>query len=127
MDASGVILNISSIHATQTKLGFSAYAASKSALSAYSRSMSIEWGEGIKVLEIRPAAISTQMLEDGFTSNPAARKALDKLHPSGAIASPAELARQALTLVLHAESFLNGSVIAFDGGISNCLLDPDYL
>lgn len=124
-DAGGTILNVSSIHVDQTKSRFAAYAVSKSALSALTRAMSIEWGDRVRVMELRPAAIATPMLEAGFASRAAARRQLDEYHPTGRIGSPAEIAASARQLIELEAPFLNGAVINADGGISHTLHDPD--
>ncbi len=121
----GTIINVTSVHAVQTKPRFAAYAASKAALSAYSRSMSIEWGDRIRTIELRPAAIATPMLEAGFQDIPDSRKLLDEFHPTREIGDARELAYFILQLVQNKSSFLNGAVINYDGGISSCLKDPD--
>lgn len=123
--AEGAILNISSIHVTQTKRRFGAYSVSKSALSAVTRAMAIEWGDRIRVMELRPAAISTDMLEAGFADQPEARRQLDEYHPTGRIGSPDEIATIACNLINLDAPFLNGAVVNADGGISHTLHDPD--
>lgn len=122
----GTILNISSVHTRQTKRRFGAYSISKSALSATTRSMAIEWGARIRVLELCPAAISTDMLEAGFSGQPESRRLLDSYHPSGRIGTPEEVARIVQQLIELDVAFLNGAVVNVDGGISHMLHDPDF-
>jgi NAD(P)-dependent dehydrogenase (short-subunit alcohol dehydrogenase family) len=43
-ESNGVVVNIGSIHATLTKAGFGAYAATKAALASLTRSMALDWG-----------------------------------------------------------------------------------
>ncbi len=121
----GSILNISSIHVDQTKRRFGAYSISKSALSAVTRAMAIEWGDRIRVMELRPAAISTEMLEAGFVDRQEARRQLNEYHPTGRIGTPAEIARISRQLIELDAPFLNGTVVNTDGGISHMLHDPD--
>jgi NAD(P)-dependent dehydrogenase (short-subunit alcohol dehydrogenase family) len=105
-ESSGSVLNISSIHARQTKKDFSVYATSKAALSGLTRLMSIELGARIRVNALEPAAISTQMLE------------------SNRIGTTEEIANVALFVTSEKCGFLNGASIAVDGGIGNLLHDP---
>lgn len=123
-DSSGSVLNISSIHARQTKKDFSVYATSKAALSGLTRLMSIELGNRIRVNAIEPAAISTQMLEAGFANSPSERKKLDAYHPTKRIGTTDEVAQVALFITSERCGFLNGASIAVDGGIGNLLHDP---
>lgn len=123
-DSSGSVLNISSIHARQTKKDFSVYATSKAALSGLTRIMAIELGNRIRVNAIEPAAISTQMLEAGFKNNHSERKKLDSYHPTKRIGTTDEVAQVALFITSEKCGFLNGASIAVDGGIGNLLHDP---
>jgi NAD(P)-dependent dehydrogenase (short-subunit alcohol dehydrogenase family) len=125
LDSSGgSILNISSVHARQTKKNFSVYATSKAALSALTRLMAIELGDRIRVNAIEPGAISTQMLEEGFRDLPNERKLLNQIQPMGRIGEPGEVAQLALFLTSANAKFINGSTISIDGGIRNQLHDP---
>lgn len=122
----GHVINISSIHSKLTKSEFTSYAASKSALDSVTKSMSIELSpEGILVNGISPAAIHTKMLESGFKNNHEKIKELELLHPSRSIGSPQELSNFIKSIVDLNSKFLSGSVINFNGGISNRLLDPE--
>ncbi len=121
---SGSILNISSIHASQTKKGFSVYATSKAALSALTKLLAIELGSRVRVNAIEPGAISTQMLESGFLTEPEKRRMLDRLQPMERIGEPGEVAKLAMFLTSDSARFINGSAIAIDGGIRNQLHDP---
>ncbi len=120
----GSVINISSIHANLTKKNFTAYATSKSALSGLTKALSVELGHRIRVNAIAPAAISTKMLVSGFKNNPTAFKKLSKLHPVGRIGKPIEVAKLALFLISEDAKFINGAILNLDGGISNCLYDP---
>jgi len=120
----GSIVNISSIHATLTKSDFVAYATSKAALSALTRNMAIDIKSGVRINAIEPAAVSTKMLEDGFAQSQFNLQDLEKFHPIGRIASPAEIANAALFLCSRDASFIHGSCISVSGGIHSCLLDP---
>lgn len=122
--ARGCILNVTSIHAQLTKPGFAAYASSKAALEGLTRALAVELAPHVRVNAIRPAALSTPMLEAGFTSHPEARAALDDHHPAGRIGTPLELARLALWLAADAPPFLTGAVIGLDGAIGSRLHDP---
>jgi len=118
------IINMGSIHADLTKPGFSPYSISKAALAGVSRAMALEFGHRIRIVEVRPAAIATPMLEAGFADDPAARLALDECHPTGRIGEPDEIARTILLLAQADAVFLNGAVVNIDGGISHRLHDP---
>lgn len=121
----GSIINIGSIHAKQTKPKFISYATSKAALKGLTQAMAVDFGKYVRVNIIQPAAISTEMLVDGFRDNPEGLKKLELYHPSGNIGTPEEVARLAVYLAGDSSLFLNGSTIDIDGAIGARLHDPD--
>jgi NAD(P)-dependent dehydrogenase (short-subunit alcohol dehydrogenase family) len=123
-EAGGSVVNISSIHARLTKPQFVAYATSKAALSAMTRSMCLELGQRLRVNAIEPAAIETEMLKQGLVDTEGAYEILKDYHPVGRIGSPNEVARAAVWLCSNESSFTNGACVLVDGGISNALHDP---
>lgn len=120
----GSIVHIGSIHSQLTKPGFTAYATSKAALAGLTRAMAVELGGSVRVNAIEPAAIATPMLEAGFADAPELKAQLEAFHPTGAIGSPADVARAVLFLLDPANSFLNGCVLPLGGGIHSRLHDP---
>jgi len=59
---SGTIINISSIAATLSAPGESAYDASKAALTAFSEAMAVDlWDTGVKVMVVYPGVIDTPL------------------------------------------------------------------
>lgn len=123
-EGAGSILNISSIHANQTKRYFTAYATSKAALSSMTKLLAIELGDRIRVNAIEPGAIATEMLERGFIKTPEKRKLLDDLQPMKRIGTPEEVARLARFLISNEAEFMNGATVQIDGGIKSQLHDP---
>ena len=121
--AKGCVINIASIHAQQTKPGFSAYATSKAGLVGLTKAFSVELGSKIRINAITPAAISTPMLESGFSTDAKSRKKLDAYHPSGEIGTVDDIVSASLYLSM-AGNFVNGVIINIDGGISSRLHDP---
>lgn len=122
----GHIINVTSIHAKQTKKGFSCYAASKAALESITRSFSVELSlRGISINSIAPAAIATKMLFSGFHGETEKLKGLEACHPSNSIGNPSDIAQLIKSITDHKSGFLTGAVIEFNGGISGWLNDPD--
>ena len=120
----GSVINISSIHARLTKKGFLAYATSKAALSALTRSMSLEFGDKFRINCIEPAAIDTKMLREGFDFDETKIENLKNYHPSKKIATTKEIANLVYCIHSCEIPFLQGSCIDVSGGISNLLHDP---
>jgi len=123
--AGGCVVNISSIHARLSKKQFVAYATSKAALSALTRNMAIDLGSKIRINAIEPAAVGTDMLVEGFASEPEKLAQLDECHPLGRIAEPDEIADLAVFLCSARASFLQGCIIPANGGLGGRLFDPD--
>ena len=122
--ARGNVVNIGSIHAKLTKKQFVAYATSKGALETLTRAMALDLAPEIRVNAIAPAATDTPMLREGFRQNIKGYEALRSFHPPGRIASPDEIAQVALFLTSSKANFISGTVLPVDGGIGNCLKDP---
>lgn len=122
--AKGSVINIGSVHAQATKPGFSAYAASKSALHGLTRALALDLGpKNIRVNTLAPAATATPMLKAGFAGNDNAFAALENVHPLQRIAEPDEIARVALFLASNDASFMTGATLYADGGILSRLHD----
>lgn len=122
---SGHVVNVSSIHAKQTKANFTCYAASKSAIEALTRSLALELSQkGISINAVAPAAIATDMLKAGFIDAPEKLHELSSYHPSKSIGTPQEVASFIKAITDHEGGFLTGAVLDIDGGISARLYDP---
>lgn len=120
----GAVVNLSSIHATQTKRQFVAYATSKAALSSLTRNLAVDVGDKIRINAIEPAAVGTEMLLAGFEGKPKEFAELGQFHPVGRIANPKEIAELAVFLCSNKGCFVQGACITMSGGIHACLRDP---
>ncbi len=123
--AQGCVVNISSVHAQVTKPNFVSYATSKAALNGLTQSLAVDLGPKIRINAINPAATATEMLLVGFENNQDAYNELNQMHPIGRIADPDEVANVAVFLASDEASFLTGTCINVDGGISVRLHDPE--
>lgn len=120
----GAIVNISSIHATQTKKEFVAYATTKAALSSMTRNMVLDIGNKIRINAIEPAAIATEMLKAGFDGKEDEYRRLEMFHPLGRVGTPEEVAKLAVFLSSKDAGFVQGACLSASGGIQGCLSDP---
>jgi len=119
---SGNIVNIASIHARMTHRGMFPYAAAKSGVIGLTRSLALDEGpHGIRVNAVSPGYTRTQMVEEYFRRQPdpqrAEREVLD-LHPLERIGTPAEIANVVAFLASDEASFMTGTEVAVDGGLS---------
>jgi len=120
----GSVVNISSVHAINTKPGFICYATSKTALVGLTKAMAVDLGPNVRINAICPGATATPMLLSGFDGKHEEFKQLSKIHPLERIAEPKEIAQVALFLVSKQASFITGASLNVDGGISVRLHDP---
>jgi NAD(P)-dependent dehydrogenase (short-subunit alcohol dehydrogenase family) len=115
----GAVVNMSSFLAV---VGCSypqdAYAASKGAISALTRSLAVQLGpKRIRVNALAPGPILTAHVEQFFPDPEARRVRLDRV-PLGRFGSPEDAAELACFLASDAASWLTGQVVVLDGGIS---------
>ncbi len=118
----GSVVNIGSIHSSQSKKGFLVYATTKGAIKTMTQNLSLELAPDIMVNCIAPAAIDTPMLKAGLSKEEYLQ--LRKFHPADRIGSPVELSKLVYTLC-ERNIFLTGAFIEYDGGISKLLHDPE--
>jgi 3-oxoacyl-[acyl-carrier protein] reductase len=111
----GRIVNIASMQGVCGASCEAAYAASKGGLIALSKSLAAEVGpSGITVNAIAPGPVFTDMLCQDLDEGELAE--LLSLLPVGRWGQPEDIARACLFLLSPQNSFVNGSVLALDGG-----------
>lgn len=120
----GAIVNVASVQGLRSQPNVAAYAASKGAVIALTRTMALDHAQdNIRVNSLCPGSVDTPMLRHsaGLFSpeNPGgALQDWGELHALGRIAQPAEMAQVALFLVSDAASFITGAAIVADGGLT---------
>jgi 3-oxoacyl-[acyl-carrier protein] reductase len=108
----GRIINIASVEGLAGAAGSANYIASKHALIGYTRAIAVEWGRfGITCNAICPGFVDTGM-SAGFDA-----AQLGQRIPAGRLGTADEIARVAAFLAAEESGYLNGSVIAVDGGL----------
>ena len=102
------IINLASIMASRNTIHTTPYAASKGAVAALSRAMSIELAPlGIRVNYLCPGFIETRMI-DPFTRNPQIRKHVVNHTPLRRLGTAEDVARAALFLASDDARFITG-------------------
>ncbi|MFL5809800.1 MAG: SDR family NAD(P)-dependent oxidoreductase [Flavisolibacter sp.] len=107
----GAIVNISSVHAHETTANVVPYAASKGAMEAFIRGVSMEYPPPkLRINCVAPGAVDTPML----WNNPNVKSGAEKVE--GAIGKPEELAAAICFMASDEASYINGTTLVVDGG-----------
>jgi NAD(P)-dependent dehydrogenase (short-subunit alcohol dehydrogenase family) len=109
----GRIVNIASVHAVMPRRGHAHYATAKAGLVMLTQSMATEWAEhNIQVNYVSPGAISTSMTDSE-------RQALlNPIIPAARCGRPDEIAAMVHYLLSDEASYITGSGITVDGGLT---------
>ncbi|WP_019645875.1 SDR family oxidoreductase [Novispirillum itersonii] len=100
--------------------GMAAYAASKAGLLGLTQVIAAEGGpQGIRANVLMPGGTDTPMGR-AVASTPEIRQYVEGLHALKRIAEPEEIARAALFLLSDDASFVTGTALMADGGVSIC-------
>ena len=114
----GSIVNISSI-AGLTGGRTSSYAASKGAVRLLTKSSAIQYaGEGIRCNSVHPGVIETPMTTPMMLNTQERRDLNASRHPLGRVGQPADIAYGVLILASDESSFMTGSELVIDGGLT---------
>lgn len=120
----GVIINITSVHEVVAWSGHSAYAVSKAGLAMLTRTLAQEAGPfGIRVINLAPGAIRTPINAQVWQSKTGLADLRSKT-PLGRIGKPEEVAAMAVMLASDAASYVTGTTVFVDGGMTDY---PDFM
>lgn len=102
--------------------GMSAYAAAKAGLIGFAKALAGELGaQGIRVNALLPGGTDTPMnIAKKPGADPGLQDFVNRLHALKRMAHPEEIARGALFLASEASSFVTGTALLVDGGVSIC-------
>jgi glucose 1-dehydrogenase len=115
----GVILNITSVHETIAWTGYSAYTSSKAGLSMLTKTLAQEAAPyGVRVLAMAPGAIQTDMNKPVWRDPASLADLLGKI-PLARLGQVDEMGRLATVLVSDAASYVTGTTIFADGGMTD--------
>ena len=120
----GVICNLASIHGLQGAPEFSAYAATKGAIIAYTRALAVELAcKGIRINAIAPGMVDVEnnyKVMPGYSMETARETARNKI-PAGFPGEPLDVAKLAVFLCSEDARYIVGQTIVMDGGTTSLM------
>ena len=115
----GSIVNISSVAGLVGGDGSAAYRASKGAVRLFTKSTAIQYAkEGIRANSVHPGVIETPMTTPNLLADEARRRRSADRHPLGRVGQPEDVAYGVLFLASDESSFMTGSELVIDGGLT---------
>ncbi len=117
----GSIINVASFVAlVGCSVPQDAYTASKGGVIALTKSLAVQFGpQRIRTNAIAPGPVETPLLTSWLLANPEAKKRrLDRI-PMGRFGRPEDIVQMALYLASDESTWVNGSVLVVDGGITS--------
>lgn len=121
----GRIVNVASVGGIRGVMNQTAYVATKHAVAGMTKNAALEYGKfNIMTNAIAPGAILTPMVAEAFKQvNPADPKLAEteyaKANPTKRLGIPEEVANVVAFLLSEECSYVNGQILAIDGGESN--------
>ena len=117
----GKIINIASVQTALARPGIAPYTATKGAVANLTKGMATDWARyGLNCNALAPGYFDTP-LNAALVADPAFSDWLEKRTPAGRWGKVEELVGAAIFLSAPASSFVNGTVIYVDGGITASL------
>lgn len=117
----GAIVNISSVHSHATVNGVAPYAASKGGITALTRNMAIDYGPTIRVNSIAPGWVLTPLIQSIFDSYPdpaEQQRQVENRQVMKRIGRPEDIGYAAAFLASDEASFITGTQLFVDGGLT---------
>src|SRR5438045_2058608 len=113
------VLNVASVAGLSATPGVSYYGSAKAAMIQLTKTTAREWGpSGVRVNALAPGWIDTPMSSAPRQNIPGFEEEISRATPLGRFGKPEEVAAAALFLCSEAASFITGSVLVVDGGMT---------
>lgn len=120
--SSGTIINLGSVSGMIGWGGSAVYSASKGAILALTKALAIELAPlSIRVNAVAPGSVRTPMVQNNLDPGEdpvAAWERIAALHPLGRAGEPQDIAEAIMFLASPRSSFVTGSVLTIDGGLT---------
>jgi NAD(P)-dependent dehydrogenase (short-subunit alcohol dehydrogenase family) len=123
----GVIINTASVHGYLAAHRCFAYATAKAGLINMTKQLAVDFGPyGIRANAICPGAIRIERTEEHHRDNPNLARKSTVVYPLRRVGRPNDIAQAALYLASDAASFVSGTALVVDGGMTAQLQDTLY-
>lgn len=113
-DHGGVVVNVASVAALRPSPMMGAYNISKAGLVHMTRQLALELAPEIRVNAVAPAVVKTR-LAGLLLEN---EEAIATMHPLHRVGEPGDVARLIVFLASDASSWMTGTVVPIDGGVT---------
>jgi meso-butanediol dehydrogenase/(S,S)-butanediol dehydrogenase/diacetyl reductase len=114
----GAIVNIGSVNGLMA-FGEYPYSAAKAGLISLTQNAAVEFGPaGVRVNAICPGTVRTPIWRERLEVAPDIFERLSRWYPLGRVAEPEEIAAAALFLASDEASFITGTTLVVDGGLT---------
>lgn len=113
------IVNIASDAGISGNYGCPIYCASKGAIVALTKALALDMAPGVRVNCVCPADVATPLLQKQLTPDCGySMEDMAEAYPLGRIGRAEEIAHVICSLASPANSFMTGSIVAVDGGLT---------
>lgn len=112
------IVFISSVATFSVGVGDSMYSATKGAMNSFAKSLALELSkQKVRVNCVQPGVVKTNIFESGIISAEQLKETEQK-YPLGRFGNPEDIAYAAIYLLSDASSWMTGSWLTIDGGLT---------
>lgn len=123
IERKGTIVNVGSVQSVGAFRGAVAYVTSKAAVANLTRALAADFAPDVRVNAVGPGSVDTPMLRNAAAQLAAddpdeALRSWGSLHPLARIAQPTEVAEAIAFLAGPRSSFVTGSLLMVDGGMT---------
>lgn len=113
----GAIVNVASVAWARGAAGRAAYGVAKAGIVSLTQAAAVEWGpNGIRTNAVAPGYVLTELNREAFASGVLDRETVLARVPGGRFGEPEEIGDAVAYLASPAASYVNGHVLAVDGG-----------
>lgn len=112
------IINIASDAGLEGNYGCPVYCASKGAVVALTRALALDYAPRIRVNCVCPGDVATPLVEKQLAAGDYTLEEMAEPYPIGRIGQPDEIAHVICSLASPFNSYMTGSIVAVDGGLT---------